>query len=81
MIMKEEILNYIVCKYKDGNNLKVNVSKIDYPPEHKYNALCGVYVNGELDEVFELEDTCNKEIDEFMGEIYKVISQNTLYLI
>lgn len=79
--MKQQVLEYITQNYKEGNNIKVNVSKIDYPPEHKYNALFGVYVNDELGEVFELENTCNREIDELVNEVYKVISQNTLYLI
>lgn len=79
--MEQEVLNYITQNYKDGNSIKVNVTKIDYPPEQKYNALLGVYVNDELGEVFELEDICNIEIDELIDEIYKVIRKNTLYLI
>ena len=79
--MKQQVLEYITQNYKEGNNIKVNVTKIDYPPEQKYNALFGVYVNGELGEVFELENMCNLEIDDLINEVYKVISQNTLYLI
>ena len=79
--MKQEVLEYIAQKYKEGNNIKVNVTKIDYPPEHKYNALLGVYVNGEVGEIFELEDICNLEIDELIGKINEVICMNTLYLI
>lgn len=79
--MEQQVLDYIAQNYKNGNDIKVNVTKIDYPPEKKYNALLGVYVNGELGEVFELENMCNLEIDDLTNKIYKVISQNTLYLI
>ena len=77
----QKVLDYIEKTYKEGKNIKVNITKIDYPPEKKYNALCGIYVNGDLGEVFELDDICNNEIDELINEINTVIRKNTLYLV
>ena len=79
--MYSELKEYILKRYKEGNNVRVNVTRIDYDPDVEYNTTCGVYVNNELDEVFELTKISNNGIDKLINEINQLISRNTLYLI
>ena len=79
--MKENIKEYVLKQFKSNNNVKVNVTKIDYEPDVRYNTLVGVRVNGELAEVFELENINNIEIDKFMNELNNLINKNTLFII
>ena len=79
--MKENIKEYVLKQFKSNNNVKVNVTKIDYEPDVRYNTLVGVRVNGELAEVFELENINNMEIDKFMNELNNLINKNTLFII
>ena len=79
--MQTEIMNQVIDSYTQGNAVKLHVTKIDYEPTYKYNTTCGLYVNGELTETFELTDISNDEIDEFMAKVQTEINKNTLYLI
>ena len=79
--MRETIKNYVLNKFKGGDDVKVNVTKIGYEPTVRYNTVVGVRVNGELTEVFELENINNIEIDKFMSELNEIISKNTLFII
>lgn len=75
-----KIKDYVLKKLHEGD-VRVHITKINYPSDVKYNASCGVYVDNELDDVFELENISNNEIDEFMKDLNIHIRKNTLFLI
>ena len=77
----EEIKDYSIKKYEAGNRVKVHVSKIDYPENQKYDTVCGVYINSELTNTYELTNISNKEIDDFTKKLTKLIRSKTLFLI
>ena len=77
--MKEEIKKKVMDCLENGDNVRVHVSKID--TTEKYTAVIGVYVNGELDEVFDMENITNTEIDSFTNELEDHIRSKTLFLI
>lgn len=79
--MYDDMKNYIITKYKEGNNVRTHITKVDYDSDVKYDTVCGVYINEELDEVFELTQITNDEIDVLMKEIDDMIRRNTVYLI
>ena len=78
--MIEEIKNYTLNKLHEGS-VKVHITKIDFPENKKYDTVLGIWVDGEFDKTFELENITNKEIDEFIVELNNHIHKNTLYLI
>ena len=77
----EEIKDYSLKKYEENNFVKVHITKLDYPNTHKYNTVCGVWINGELTETYELENISNKEIDDFLNETENLVRSKTLFLI
>ena len=79
--MYEDVKEYVLKKYTDGNKVKVHMTKVDYDNDVEYDTVCGVYVNDELEEVFELTNISNNGIDKLMSEIKELLSKNTLYLI
>ena len=78
--MINKVKEYVMQKLHDGN-VRVHFSKVDYPKDHPYDVLCGVYVDNKLSEVFEFENTTNEQIEEYMVELNSFVKQNTLYLI
>lgn len=83
--MLENTLNEIkekaIKSYKDKNDVKVHITKLDYPNDKKYNTLGGIWINNELNETFELENMTNNDIDSFLRCLKEEFSQNTLYII
>lgn len=76
-----EIQEYSLQQYEENNNVRVHITKVDYPNNHRYNTVCGVWVNGELTETYELEDINNNEIDAFIKETDELVRSKTLFLI
>ena len=79
--MRDTIKEFVLNQFKGNNNVKVSVTKIGYEPSFRYDTTVGVRVNGELAEVFELENINNIEIDAFMRELNEIINKNTLFII
>lgn len=77
----EEIKEFSIGKYEENNNVKVHITKLDYPNAHKYDTVGGVWVNGDLVETFEITGICNNEIDEFINETEELVRAKTLFLI
>lgn len=78
-MIKEEIMEYTLNEYDEGNNVKVHITRLDTDKE--YDTTAGVYINGNLKKIFELENITNDYLDKFENEIRTEIRKRTLYLI
>jgi hypothetical protein len=75
----DEIKYYVQKHFKEGDNVRVHITQLD--TKKNYNTLCGVYINDELTETFELTEVNNNMIEDFKKEMDDWIKKNTLYLI